>query len=111
MGDGQHIWAAAEWVMLLRNSFVREEGGKLILGSGIPAAWITEGQGVSLGPTPTSFGPVKVLIKTKDGKIRVEWSGDWRGGKEPMIEIRLPDYASIQVMPGQSCAIIPQGDL
>lgn len=26
MGDGQHGWAAAEWVQLVRNLFVREEG-------------------------------------------------------------------------------------
>src|SRR6185436_20954594 len=36
MGDGQHVWAAAEWVLMLRNLFVREEGDRLILGSGLP---------------------------------------------------------------------------
>ena len=25
MGDGQHVWAAAEWMMMMRNCFVREE--------------------------------------------------------------------------------------
>ena len=102
MGDGQHIWAAAEWVLMIRNCFVREEEGKLILCSGVPTSWITE-EGAVLGPTLTSFGPVKVLIKMKDGKIKIQWSGDWRGGKEPAIEIHLfgsviPAKAGIQVL-------------
>ncbi|MDX1698026.1 MAG: hypothetical protein R3308_07040, partial [Thiohalobacterales bacterium] len=32
MGDGQHVWAAAEWLLMLRNCFVREEGERLIIG-------------------------------------------------------------------------------
>ena len=108
MGDGQHIWAAAEWVLIIRNCFVREEAGELILCSGIPNFWITEGKGAALGPTLTSFGPIKVLIKTKDGKIKIQWSGDWRHGKEPAIEIRLPGYAPVQVKPGENSAVIPE---
>jgi hypothetical protein len=42
MGDGQHVWAAAEWLLMLRNCFVREEPAAdgLILASGIPQAWL-----------------------------------------------------------------------
>jgi len=29
MGDGQHVWAAAEWLMIVRHCFVREEGDHL----------------------------------------------------------------------------------
>src|SRR6185503_7644675 len=36
MGDGEHVWAAAEWILLMRNCFVREEGDSLVVGSGIP---------------------------------------------------------------------------
>src|SRR5262249_13622410 len=44
MGDGQHLWAAAEWVLMMRNLFVREESDRLILGSGVPLAWLTPGE-------------------------------------------------------------------
>jgi hypothetical protein len=111
MGDGQHIWAAAEWILILRNCFVYEEDGKLILCSGIPISWIAEGKGAALGPTPTSFGPVKVLIKTKDEKINIQWSGDWQNGKEPAIEIRLPGHAPIQAKPGENSVVIPRRNL
>ena len=45
MGDGQHVWASAEWVMIMRNMFVREEQaeGLLILCSGIPQEWLKPG--------------------------------------------------------------------
>ena len=35
MGDGQHGWAAAEWIMIIRNAFVREEHDHLVIGAGI----------------------------------------------------------------------------
>ncbi|MFT5313422.1 MAG: hypothetical protein ACI8Z9_001915, partial [Paraglaciecola sp.] len=31
MGDGQHVWAAAEWILMLRFCFVREEEDCLVL--------------------------------------------------------------------------------
>ena len=108
MGDGQHIWAAAEWVQMIRNCFVWEEESekKLILCSGITDSWIPEGSNISFGPTLTSFGPVKIQIKTQDGKTKIQWSGDWHGQKEPLIEIRLPCFARIQAKPGQNTAEI-----
>ena len=33
MGDGHHVWAAAEWVLMLRYCFLREEGDTLVLAS------------------------------------------------------------------------------
>jgi len=108
MGDGQHMWAAAEWVQIIRNCFVfeEEEDGKLILCGGIPDAWLTEGSDISLGPTLTSFGPVKVQLKTQDRKIQIGWSGDWYGGKEPLIEIRLPNHGCVVVKAGERTAEI-----
>ncbi len=111
MGDGQHIWAAAEWVQMIRNCFVREEESekKLILCSGIPDSWILEGSSISFGPTLTSFGPIKIKIKTQDGKIKIQWSGDWHGDKEPLIEIRLPGRTKIKIPQGQTCVILNNG--
>ena len=111
MGDGQHIWAAAEWVLMIRNCFVREEEieGKLILCSGIHDSWIPEGADISFGPTLTSFGPVKIQIKTQNQKIKIQWSGDWHGGKEPSIEIRLPNFVPVQAKQGQNTVEISRG--
>ncbi len=86
MGDGQHAWAAAEWVMMIRNCFVREEENRLILCSGIPKAWIEKQETMSFGPAPTEFGDIQINIIFDAGKPKVEWQGQWRG-KQPDIEV------------------------
>ena len=90
MGDGQHVWAAAEWVLMMRNGFVREEGDRLVLCSGFAPHWLTVGASLSLGPAPTGFGPVTVTVDVLAGdRARVSWRGDWHGAA-PEMEIRLP---------------------
>ncbi len=88
-GDGQHIWAAAEWVMMLRNMFVREEGETLVLLQGIPDSWLENGEPVEMGPVYTDSGAVTVqAVRTRDG-IKVTWQGSW-WNEPPRIAIRMP---------------------
>jgi len=88
MGDGQHAWAAAEWLMMMRSLFVREEAGRLILCSGIPRQWLRAGRKLSFGPTPTPHGPVSVRVEVQAGRALVSWEADWRGAP-PAVEARL----------------------
>ncbi|MGE0610177.1 MAG: hypothetical protein AB7O62_24005 [Pirellulales bacterium] len=92
MGDGQHVWAAAEWVMMLRNCFVREElaSQTLILGSGLPAEWLAkEGASLSFGPAPTSWGVISLQLQVRERKVRLFWRLATRG-VIPQIDVRLP---------------------
>jgi len=97
MGDGQHVWAAAEWVLIIRNCFVREESGRLILCSGIPQVWLKARQPIAFGPAPTSFGDIKISIKHQGANILVEWYGEWLA-QEPAIDIQLPGFAGVRVL-------------
>jgi hypothetical protein len=92
MGDGQHVWASAEWVMMLRNMFVREEQSEqmLILCSGIPQEWLKPNETLFLGPTQTMYGEISVTIKVKED-IEVIWKARWHNAA-PRIEIRLPGH-------------------
>ncbi|MFO8153148.1 hypothetical protein [Thioalkalivibrio sp.] len=95
MGDGHHVWAAAEWVLMLRNCFVREEGDGLVLGGGIPERWLAQGQPIRFGPAPTSFGPVSLCIRPRAGDTPVfEWRGEWRD-RSPQLEIQLPGFKPV----------------
>lgn len=78
MGDGQHAWAAAEWVMMIRNMFVREEDDALVLASGMPAAWLDNGQTASFGPALTPYGAVTVRVTGRDRALYVAWEAVWR---------------------------------
>jgi hypothetical protein len=98
MGDGQQVWAAAEWVMIIRNCFVREEDDRLILCSGIPRAWLDKNQTIAFGPAPTSFGDIQISIKPQGKNILVEWHGQWFA-KEPPIDIQLPGFKSVRITP------------
>ena len=98
MGDGQHVWAAAEWVLMLRNCFVREENDRLILCSGITRSWVEKNQTIAFGPTPTLFGDIQISIKPKGQNILVEWFGEWLA-EEPPIDIQLPGFMSVRVSP------------
>ncbi|MFT5207247.1 MAG: hypothetical protein ACI9CF_000996 [Candidatus Omnitrophota bacterium] len=92
MGDGQHVWAAAEWIMMVRNCFVREESAnRLIICSGIHRDWCVDGGELSFGPAPTSYGPITITVKVNEEKIRVDWCAKWHVAS-PKIEVRLPGH-------------------
>lgn len=102
MGDGQHVWAAAEWILMLRNCLVREEGsGRLILGSGIPAAWLVPGNVIEFGPAPTAYGTMTLRIEAQKEQTQISWEGSWHG-KEPVIEVRLPGADPTTATAGQT---------
>ena len=87
MGDGQHGWAAAEWVMMIRNCFVREEADELVIGSGILKEW----GDASFGPTLTAWGTVSVRLEGS----RVFVEGKWRGAA-PRLRVEVPGFAPVQ---------------
>ena len=96
MGDGQHGWAAAEWVQIVRNLFVREEEDKLILGSGLFPPWLQAPEDLAFGPTPTPFGDVSLKILKRDHGLLVEGDARWRKGPCDM-EIRVPGYRTEKI--------------
>lgn len=71
MGDGHHAWASAEWIIMMRNLFVREEDDGLIFLSGIPATWLLDGEELLCGPTLTSLGTVRVEVSVKTDTMRI----------------------------------------
>lgn len=88
MGDGQHGWAAAELLMMIRNCFVREEDDHLVLGSGILPEWL--GGRVSFGPTVTPWGRVSVRLDGKQLELDAEWHE-----LPPHVIVAVPGYHSI----------------
>jgi len=103
MGDGQHVWAAAEWVMMIRNSFFYEEerGGRLVIGAGISERMLAAGKELSFGPSPTVWGEATVTINPNAENIEVAWKAEWRGAP-PVIEVRLSGRAPVIAQGGDS---------
>jgi len=101
MGDGQHVWAAAEWIIMIRNCFVREERNRLLLGSGIPQRWLDENVPLTLGPAPTSFGTLSITITPEEDRVVVSWQAAWHKGAPP-IEVHIPGLPAVIVQPGET---------
>lgn len=77
MGDGHHGWAAAEWLLLLRNMVVHEHGDVLQITRLLPAEWCKPKERVSILNAPTYFGLVAAAVefgeKTETLTIHAQW--------------------------------------
>lgn len=94
MGDGQHIWASAEWLLMLIHCFVREEGQQLVIGSGIPQTWLAQEEALKIGPVQTPWGPIEVEILPAADSVQVVWKAQWRTPPESVV-IAFPSMAMV----------------
>jgi len=99
MGDGQHVWAAAEWVLMLRNRLVREEGQRLVLCAGIPGSWLRKDARVAWEPAPTAFGPLSLALEPGRRRIRLRCRAQWHD-RPPTLQVRLPGFEALDVEGG-----------
>ena len=91
MGDGQHGWAAAEWLMMMRNVFVREEGNTIVIGSGIFPEWIESGQRIRFGPTLVPGGRLTVALRQSAEAVLLDIDIDSRKAAIDMV-VTIPGY-------------------
>jgi hypothetical protein len=94
MGDGQHGWAAAEWIMMLRNCFVREEADRLIIGSGLFEEWFATDNDLYFGPTLTRWGTVEVRISGPNSGPSLTVDTRWRASPA-RVDIAIPGFRHI----------------
>lgn len=110
MGDGQHVWAAAEWIIMIRNCFVREESSRmLVLANGVPWDWLKTGEEISFGKTQTIFGEISVKLQYKNNLVYINWQGSWHV-EAPAIEVHLPGFKKVKVNAGQHELILKEED-
>jgi hypothetical protein len=91
MGDGQHGWAAAEWILMIRNLFVREEGNALVLGSGLFPRWLDHQGELAFGPTATPWGTIHVRFTVGSDGLLLTADTDWHGDA-PELRAEVPGY-------------------
>ena len=75
-GNMPHGWTAAEWIMLLRDLFVRDDDDRLVLAPHLPAAWRVPGARFGAQGLPTRFGLVSYeAIVQADGTVDLDYDG------------------------------------
>ena len=95
MGDGQHAWAAAEWVLMMARLFARAEGDRLVLLPGI-ARLLRSGRDVRMGPLHTRFGTLEVGLKQHRRQWQAWWKADWTD-KPSAMAVVLPDGGALEI--------------
>lgn len=78
MGDGHHGWAAADWVLILRNSLLVEDGDVLVLTPALPGEWVQPGKHLAARKAPTYFGTVDMEVAFSDGAAELLLTSTWR---------------------------------
>ena len=96
MGDGQHVWAAAEWVMMMRSLFVREEKETLVLGSGLYPEWIYQKGQISFGPTLIPGGRLTVRLTVSDTGVELALDSEISGPALP-CRVAIPEFREEQI--------------
>jgi hypothetical protein len=78
-GNMPHNWTSAEMVNLIRDMFVLEEEGAVVLGRGVPKEWLKPGSVFGVKDMPTDLGIVSYTVTIgNDGSPKV----DFKGGME-----------------------------
>ena len=108
MGDGQHAWAAAEWISLMRHSFVREEGDELVLGSGVDPSWLEGSESFGIQMAPTHFGEFDLSFEPAGAVCHLSWKPRWHTPPARVI-LALPGRPPTELKDGGgTMKILPQ---
>jgi hypothetical protein len=102
MGDGMHGWATADFLLLIRNTLLHEQGNRLLIAPCIPESWTDWGRHVTVTNAPTHFGSVTFSIEGRMDALSLTIDPQWRKSPEK-IEWVLPFEAkNVQSEGGQA---------
>ena len=84
LGDLPHTWVGSDYVRSVLDmlAYERESDASLVLGAGVPSAWLSEAPGVAVRGLRTRFGELDFAMRDLVGRIevRIERVGTPRGG-------------------------------
>jgi hypothetical protein len=89
MGDGHHGWAAADFVLAVRNALLLEEEKHLVITPLMPQDWVAENNVIKAEGAATYFGNVNFTVAFGERTATLVVRGDWRTEPE-YIEWGLP---------------------
>ncbi|MDS4071080.1 MAG: discoidin domain-containing protein [Candidatus Competibacter sp.] len=79
IGDMPHTWVGSDFIRSARSLFVyeREADQALVIGAGIPAAWVENPEGIAVKRMPTWHGTLNYrMAMSGPSTLRVQLSGD-----------------------------------
>jgi hypothetical protein len=75
VGDLPHGWVGSDFIRSVLDFFAyeRADDGALVVGAGIPAAWVTEAPGVAVRGLSTHYGPLTFSMRAAGNEVRVRF--------------------------------------
>lgn len=112
IGDVPHSWIGAEYVIAMRSMLLyeREHDRSVVIGAGVPAAWLEDGPVVATG-LPTYYGALDLRIeKGGPDAVEITLSGKLTQS-EVKLELRppLPGRLRRAEVDGKAVAFEPEG--
>jgi hypothetical protein len=89
----------SKYIQYMRQMLLLEMGDDLVIGRGIPRAWMADGKTVEFKNAPTYFGPMSLKFKSgaKQGRITADISLPSRNpAKRALISFRHPEGKKIK---------------
>jgi hypothetical protein len=80
LGDLPHGWVASSFLRAVRRlvAYERDEEGVLVVGAGIPEAWLRSGAGVRAHGLPTHYGALDLWLRADGDGVRATLGGACR---------------------------------
>jgi hypothetical protein len=74
IGDMPHTWVGSDFVRSVTDFFAYDEGDMLVIGAGIPEAWLGSGP-VRISHLQTQFGELSIDMRREEKAVTVSMSG------------------------------------
>ncbi|HEX5124501.1 MAG TPA: discoidin domain-containing protein [Rhodanobacteraceae bacterium] len=77
VGDMPHGWVASDFIRSALDVFAyeRESDESLVIAAGVPEKWL-QGEGIAIEHLRTPFGKLSYRLARRDGRVRLDISGD-----------------------------------
>jgi hypothetical protein len=93
IGDMPHAWVASDFVRSMLDAVAYERpDGTLVVGAGIPPAWLAKP--LHVGPLPTEHGTIDVRMRRERGRVIIDLIGT---AKPPRMIVVAPDGREVPV--------------
>jgi len=109
MGDGDHGWAAAEFLSLVRDMYVKDLRESLHLGWGLDPVWFSSRKSMGLSNAVTRHGTVSYRLNPREDVWELEYNIVWHQAKRVPVYFHLPfslskrrPQASLSELPNQN---------
>ncbi len=104
-----HGWAVAEFWLLMRDCLAFENGERLVLLSGVPPAWFTHENGITIESLPTYFGDLGLQWKPVTGGAIMTLAGQAQPPEGFLLRLpaRLDPTLSVN---GQAISAVTAGE-